>query len=135
MMVARGDAPGLGASSRSITREHDADHGRLCEMAGDSVKSHQLAPHFTSRSEKGVLARLHKIEKSQRFCPRTVPAVSPALWTGSATAVAVIAEGDLTQVVKDLRTYETTYGLPQVPVLVPDALLSWGSPDGPIANL
>ncbi|HXO64022.1 MAG TPA: S53 family peptidase [Steroidobacteraceae bacterium] len=41
--------------------------------------------------------------------------------TGSATAVAVIAEGDLTQVVKDLRTYETTYGLPQVPVTVVNA--------------
>jgi pseudomonalisin len=41
--------------------------------------------------------------------------------TGSATAVAVIAEGDLTQVVKDLRTYETTYDLPQVPVTVVNA--------------
>jgi len=41
--------------------------------------------------------------------------------TGSATAVGVVAEGDLTQVVKDLRTYEATYGLPQVPVTVVNA--------------
>jgi subtilase family serine protease len=33
----------------------------------------------------------------------------------SATAVGIIVEGDLTQVVKDLRTYEQTYNLPQVP--------------------
>jgi pseudomonalisin len=38
--------------------------------------------------------------------------------SASATAVGVIAEGNLTQVVKDLRTYETTYHLPQVPVTV-----------------
>jgi pseudomonalisin len=38
--------------------------------------------------------------------------------TGKSTKIAVIAEGDLTQVVADLRTYETTYGLPQVPVTV-----------------
>jgi pseudomonalisin len=41
--------------------------------------------------------------------------------TGSSTAVGIIAEGDLTQVVKDLRTYETTYSLPQIPVTVVNA--------------
>jgi pseudomonalisin len=41
--------------------------------------------------------------------------------TGKATAVGIIAEGDLTQVVNDLRTYETTYELPQVPVNVVNA--------------
>src|ERR1700735_2360660 len=41
--------------------------------------------------------------------------------TGSTTAVGIIAEGDLTQVVKDLRTYETAYSLPQVPVTVVNA--------------
>jgi pseudomonalisin len=41
--------------------------------------------------------------------------------TGKSTAVGVIAEGNLTQVVKDLRTYETTYKLPQVPVTVVNA--------------
>jgi subtilase family serine protease len=35
--------------------------------------------------------------------------------------VGIIAEGDLTQVVKDLRTYETTYALPQVPVTIVNA--------------
>ena len=47
--------------------------------------------------------------------------------TGKSTAVGIIAEGDLTQVVKDLRTYETTYGLPQVPVTVVNAGIA--SPD------
>jgi pseudomonalisin len=37
------------------------------------------------------------------------------------TAVGIIVEGDLTQVIKDLRTYETTYNLPQVPVTVVNA--------------
>jgi pseudomonalisin len=43
------------------------------------------------------------------------------LSTGECTVVGVIAEGDLTQVVKDLRTYETNYKLPQVPVTVVNA--------------
>ncbi len=47
--------------------------------------------------------------------------------TGKSTAVGIIAEGDLTQVVKDLRTYETTYSLPQVPVTVVNAGIA--SPD------
>jgi pseudomonalisin len=41
--------------------------------------------------------------------------------TGCCAAVGIIAEGDLTQVVKDLRTYETTYKLPQVPATVVNA--------------
>ena len=47
--------------------------------------------------------------------------------TGKSTAVGIIAEGNLTQVVKDLRTYETTYNLPQVPVTVVNAGIA--SPD------
>lgn len=47
--------------------------------------------------------------------------------TGKSTAIGIIAEGDLTQVVKDLRTYETTYKLPQVPVTVVNAGMA--SPD------
>jgi pseudomonalisin len=43
------------------------------------------------------------------------------LSTGECTAVGIIAEGDLTQVVTDLRTYETNYGLPQIPVTVVNA--------------
>ncbi len=38
--------------------------------------------------------------------------------TGSNTSIAIFAEGDLTQVVKDLRQFETLYKLPQVPVTV-----------------
>jgi pseudomonalisin len=37
---------------------------------------------------------------------------------GQATSIAIFAEGDLSQVVKDLRTEETTNGMPQVPVTV-----------------
>jgi pseudomonalisin len=40
------------------------------------------------------------------------------LSTGACTVIGIIVEGDLTQVVKDLRTYETTYNLPQVPVAI-----------------
>lgn len=41
--------------------------------------------------------------------------------TASSTSIGIIAEGDLTQVVTDLRTYETIYKLPQVPVTVVNA--------------
>lgn len=36
--------------------------------------------------------------------------------TGSATSIALFTEGDLTQVYQDLKTAETAYGLPAVPV-------------------
>lgn len=45
----------------------------------------------------------------------------------SNTAIGIIAEGDLTQVVKDLRIYESTYQLPQVPVTIVNAGIA--SPD------
>jgi subtilase family serine protease len=38
--------------------------------------------------------------------------------TGGATTVAIFAEGDLTQVIKDLRVAETVNQLPQVPVQI-----------------
>ena len=41
--------------------------------------------------------------------------------TGSNTVVGIIAEGDLTQVVTDLRTYEKANELPEVPVTVVNA--------------
>jgi len=43
------------------------------------------------------------------------------LSTGECTAVGIISEGDLTQVVTDLRSYEKTYTLPEVPVTVVNA--------------
>lgn len=61
-------------------------------------------------------------------CPTDQPTCKAANFpTGHATPVAVIAEGNLTQVVKDLRTYETANNLPQVPVTVINAGLP--SPD------
>jgi pseudomonalisin len=41
--------------------------------------------------------------------------------TGAYTVVGIIAEGDLTQVVTDLRTYETNNSLPEVPVTIENA--------------
>jgi pseudomonalisin len=41
--------------------------------------------------------------------------------TGSETVIGIIAEGDLTQVVTDLRTYEKANDLPEVPVTVVNA--------------
>lgn len=41
--------------------------------------------------------------------------VCPTACTGAHTAVAVMAEGNVAQVVKDLRTAEAFWGLPQVP--------------------
>ena len=47
--------------------------------------------------------------------------------TGSQTPIAIFAEGDLTQVLKDLRVAESVNGLPQVPVQVVQVGLA--SPD------
>lgn len=47
--------------------------------------------------------------------------------TGNATTIAIFAEGDLTQVVKDLRVAETVNQLPQVPVQIVQVGLA--SPD------
>ena len=55
-------------------------------------------------------------------CPSDNPHCPAQNFTSaSATAVGIIVEGDLTQVVKDLRTYEQTYNLPQVPVSIVNA--------------
>jgi subtilase family serine protease len=55
-------------------------------------------------------------------CPSDNPhCAAQSFPSGSATAVGIIVEGDLTQVVKDLRTYEQTYNLPQVPVTIVNA--------------
>ena len=55
-------------------------------------------------------------------CPSDNPHCAAQNFTpASATAVGIIVEGNLTQVIKDLRTYEQTYKLPQVPVTVVNA--------------
>jgi pseudomonalisin len=55
-------------------------------------------------------------------CPSDNPSCPAKKFpTGSETVVGIIAEGDLTQVVTDLRTYEETYDLPEVPVTVVNA--------------
>ena len=55
-------------------------------------------------------------------CPSDNPNCPAKGFTpASATAVGIIVDGDLTQVVKDLRTYEQTYNLPQVPVTIVNA--------------
>jgi pseudomonalisin len=50
--------------------------------------------------------------------------------TGSKTVIGIIAEGDLTQVVTDLRTYEQINDLPQVPVTVVNAGLASADTSG-----
>jgi hypothetical protein len=56
-------------------------------------------------------------------CPTCTSSFSAPqlLSTGDCTAIGIIAEGDLTQVVTDLQTFETTYLLPAVPVTVVNA--------------
>jgi pseudomonalisin len=50
--------------------------------------------------------------------------------TGSETVIGIIAEGDLTQVVTDLRTYEKANALPEVPVTVVNAGLASSDTSG-----
>lgn len=68
-------------------------------------------PHRTADSTTPSLAG---------FYPKQFQTVYDAAGTktGSATAIAVIAEGDLTSTIKDLRLAEQKQGLPQVPVTV-----------------
>jgi subtilase family serine protease len=61
-------------------------------------------------------------------CPSDNPnCPAKGFTSASSTAVGIIAEGNLTQVVKDLRTYEQFYLLPQVPVSIVNAGIA--SPD------
>ncbi len=59
----------------------------------------------------------------QTFGPKELAAFydAPASATGAGQTVGVIAEGALGQVVTDLRTFEGTFGLPQVPVTIKGA--------------
>jgi pseudomonalisin len=56
----------------------------------------------------------------QTFGPKELASFydAPSNATGSGQRVTVIAEGKLTQVVTDLRTFETRFGLPEVPVSI-----------------
>ncbi len=64
-------------------------------------------------------------------CPADNPSCPAKKFpTGSDTVVGIIAEGDLTQVVTDLRTYETNNSLPEVPVTVVNAGLASADTSG-----
>jgi len=64
-------------------------------------------------------------------CPSDNPSCPAKKFpTGSETVVGIIAEGDLTQVVTDLRTYEKTNDLPEVPVTVVNAGLASSDTSG-----
>jgi pseudomonalisin len=64
-------------------------------------------------------------------CPSDNPSCPAKKFpTASQTAIGIISEGDLTQVVTDLRTYESTYALPQVPVTVVNAGLASSDTSG-----
>lgn len=62
------------------------------------------------------------------YTPNQFPGIygaTAATPTGAKTSIAIIAEGDLTQVVQDLRTEEKLNDLPQVPVkIVPTGIAS-----------
>ena len=64
-------------------------------------------------------------------CPSDKPTCAAKNFpTGSSTAVGIIAEGDLTQVVKDLRTFETANKLPEVPYTIVNARLASSDTSG-----
>jgi pseudomonalisin len=69
-------------------------------------------------STLGVSASTPSLPKLTGFYPDEFTKVYDATSTkpGTGTTLAVIAEGDLTQTVKDLRTFEAKRKLPQVPV-------------------
>jgi pseudomonalisin len=69
-------------------------------------------------STLGVSASTPSLPKLTGFYPDEFNKVYDATTTkpGTGTTLAVIAEGDLTQTVKDLRTFEAKRKLPQVPV-------------------
>jgi subtilase family serine protease len=79
---------------------------------------------ITGLSDLGVLhTPLHSAAATPgptTFGPKELAAFydAPASATGSGQQVAVIAEGQLSGVVQDLRTFESKFGLPQVPVTI-----------------
>lgn len=79
----------------------------------------------TGLSDLGVVQRARKsgaaplaVSFPQTFGPKELAAFydAPAGGTGAGQTVGVIAEGQLGQVITDLRTFESTFGLPAVPV-------------------
>lgn len=79
---------------------------------------------ITGLSDLGVLhTPLHSATSAvgpTTFGPKELASFydAPASATGTGQQVAVIAEGDLSGVVQDLRTFESKFGLPQVPVSI-----------------
>ncbi|HEX7355923.1 MAG TPA: S53 family peptidase [Mycobacteriales bacterium] len=87
-----------------------------------------LVAGVTGLSEVGAMHLQERTALSfpASYTPQQISAIYGAgsAHTGSGVPVAVIASGPLGQVEKDLRTFETTYGLPQTPwqtVLAPSA--------------
>lgn len=87
-----------------------------------------LVAGVTGLTEVGALALQHRTALSfpASYTPRQISSIYGATGpaTGAGQPVAVIASGPLGQVETDLRTFESTYGLPQVPwqtVLAPSA--------------
>src|ERR1700681_1448646 len=86
---------------------------RLSNAANMSVPPELTRPHascFPTAAPTGQCTPAFDAKDVQTY----YDAVSAP--TGSATTIAVIAEGDVSQTVSDLRYAETKLGLPQVPV-------------------
>ena len=96
----------------------------LSNAAKMSVRPNLSRPHascFPAAAPTGQCTPAFDAKDVQTFYDATT---AP---TGSATTIAVIAEGDVSQTVSDLRIAENKLGLPQVPVTVVKVGLS--SPD------
>ncbi len=104
----------------SIARFSQAGKTVLANTAAAQVPS-SLAGKVSAvlgLSTLGVSASTPSLPKLTGFYPDEFTKVYDAASTkpGTGTTLAVIAEGDLTQTVKDLRTFEKKRKLPQVPV-------------------
>ncbi len=104
----------------SISRFTQAGRTVLANTAAAQVPSN-LAGKVSGvlgLSNLGVSASTPSVPKLTGFYPDEFTKVYDATTTkaGTGTTLAVIAEGDLTQTIKDLRTYESKRKLPQVPV-------------------
>jgi subtilase family serine protease len=81
----------------------------------------QMKPTLVTRSQVSVpqyAVSYDPVQFQQIYSATGTP-------TGSNATIAIMAEGDLTQVLKDLRTEETAFGMPEVPyVVVPVGIAS-----------
>lgn len=127
-----GSAARVGAAFGTTLRTLSfADGHQGIQPASTATVPAAIAPYVagvTGLTEVGAMHLQARTALSfpASYTPQQISAIYGAgsADTGSGVPVAVIASGPLDQVEKDLRTFETTYGLPQTPwqtVLAPSA--------------